>query len=276
MAEAASATPQQKAQVQQAEYFTNPPFRSFSYQGKFYPSFLSPATISVRINRQGIGRIHLTVYNRTDTLQPVVFADSAFLSEQQMRRFYGALDSAAVLTMTRVPQTGTDGITVVNQIAQDKAHHTVNFWSPRKANYPREHRVVEAVLGVARHSFTTVQQQEYFERLEQYFDFGLPCRVTSTDPYEVRIYGNLSSNEEAVLTRFVQALPSDVPILVDMTNFEGMGTMFYPLFRSLLTRNHRVMWLPSVEAAKQLEEIGVAKSHLATSGEEARKALQHW
>ena len=171
-------------------------------------------------------------------------------------------------------QLGLDGITVYNTISQESAQNKFKFWSPRKNSAPQEHKLVEAVLGLCQRKFTTQKEQEYFESLEQSFDFGLPCKITSTDPFEVRMYGGLSSNEEQELTKFIHQLPSDRPLLIDMTNFEGMGTMFYPLFRSLLARNNQIVWVASKWSRKQLQEIKVPADRITVSTRAGRSLIQ--
>jgi hypothetical protein len=184
------------------------------------------------------------------------------------------LAGVPMLKMTSKEQQGTDGITVYNTVVQDSASNKFTFWSPRKNSAPQEHRLVEAVLGLAQRKFTTQKEQEYFESLEQYFDFGLPCKVTRTDPFEVRIHGRLSSDEEKELTSFVQQLPSDRPILIDMTNFNGMGTMFYPLFRRLLVRNPRIVWVASKRSLEQLQELGIPAASITMTIADGRAMMQ--
>lgn len=247
---------------------------SFSYQGEFAPSFLSPCTISITTKDNG-GLIKLLTYKYGNNSKTVSLADSANLSPADLDFFFTKLDSVPVLNMVTNKQLGLDGITVYNTVLKDGISNKFEFWSPRKTQNPQEHKVVEAVLGLARRTLTAQKEQEYFESLEQYFDFGLPCKITSTDPFEVRIYGSLSSNEEYELNKFVQALPSNNPILVDMTNFSRMGTMFYPLFRSLLARNTRIVWVTTSWGGKQLQEIGVLTDRIATTTKDGRALIQH-
>jgi hypothetical protein len=157
---------------------------------------------------------------------------------------------------------GSDEMTVYNTVSQDSLSNKFKCWSPRKDSAPQEHKLVEAVLGLCQRKFTAPQQQAYVESLEQYYNFGLPCRVTSTEPFEVRLCGSLSSDEEQDLTRFVRALPTANPILIDVTNFEGMGTIYFPLFRRLLVQNTRIVWVASEWSSKLLREMGVPASRI--------------
>jgi hypothetical protein len=234
---------------------------SFSYQGEYYPSFMAPCTISI-VAKGKSAHLWLSVFQYRDTVTTLSFATSAALSPADLAFFFAKLDRVPVLRMGTKEQIGTDGITVYNTVSQDSLTNKFKFWSPRKASAPQEHKLVEAVLGLCQRKFTAPQQQVYLESLEQYFDFGLPCKVTSTEPFEVRLYGSLSSDEEQDLTRFVRALPTAKPILIDVTNFEGMGTMYFPLFRRLLVQNTRIVWVASEWSRKQLWEMGVPASRI--------------
>jgi hypothetical protein len=245
----------------------------FRYRGEYYPSFMPPCIITI-VARDSTQRITLRAYDDHRATPVTIVQDSAHLSSADLTFFFSKLDSIPVLKMRTKEQLGMDGITVYNTISRDSAQNKFQFWSPRKDNAPQEHKLVEAVLGLARRKFTTQQEQEYFESLEQYFDFGLPCKVTSTNPFEVRMYGSLSSNEERELTRFVQQLPSDRPILIDMTNFEGMGTMFYPLFRRLMTRNPCIVWVASKRSLEQLQELGVPAASITMTSADGRTRIK--
>ena len=218
------------------------------------------------------------VYHYVDTTEVISFADSATLTKDDINYFFTAVDSLSVLKM-KSPEYpgGTDGITVYNNITLDTSRNEFKFWSPRRNRNPQEHKLVEAILALSRRKFAMLKQQEYFESLEQYFDFGLPCKITSTNPLEVRVYGDLSANEEQELNTFVNSLPIDKPILIDMTNFNGMGTRFYPLFKSLLKRNPDIVWVTNTkgESLKQVQEIGVPVNRIVNSVTDGRALRAH-
>ncbi|MCB9174367.1 MAG: hypothetical protein H6589_07145 [Flavobacteriales bacterium] len=243
----------------------------FAYYADFGPSFMPSCRISI-IRKDKIGQIKLTVYNFRDTSRTlrINYADSVELTESDFKYFFNTLDTISLMKMKSDSSMGFDGIGVHNTCYQDSIKNSFYFWSPNKGS--KEHKIVEAVIGLSRQKFTAMKYQEYFESLEQYFDFGLPCKKISDNPYEVRIYGSLSSNEEKELNKFINELPSDRPILIDMTNFEGMGTMYYPLFKSLITRNNKIVW--ATRYKQQLKEIGVDTSKIAADIETARQWMK--
>jgi hypothetical protein len=60
---------------------------------------------------------------------------------------------------------------------------------------------------------------------------------------------------------------------MDLSGFEGMGTLLYPLFARFHTRPGRTAWLVNAPAARQLLEAGIPRSHLHETLEAARAAL---
>lgn len=243
----------------------------FAYYVDFDPSFMPSCRISI-IKKDKIGQIKLTVYNFRETSRTlgINYADSVVLTESDFKYFFNTLDTISLIKMKSDSSMGCDGIGVHNTFYQDSIKNAFYFWSPNKGS--KEHKIIEAVIGLSRRKFTGMKYQEYFESLEQYFDFGLPCKKISDNPYEVRIYGSLSSNEEQELNKFINKIPSDRPVLIDMTNFEGMGTMYYPLFKSLITRNTKIVW--ATKYKQQLKEIGVDTTKIAADIETARQWMK--
>lgn len=243
----------------------------FAYYVDFAPSFMPSCRISI-IKKDRIGQIKLTVYNFIDTsgTTRINYVDSVELTESDFKYFFNTLDTISLMKMKSDSSIGLDGIDVNNTCYKDSIKNTFYFWSPNKGS--KEHKIVEAVVGLSRQKFTAMIYQEYFESLEQYFDFGLPCKKINDSPHEVRIYGILSLNEEKELNKFINELPANRPILIDMTNFEGMGTMYYPLFKSLIDRNPKIVWV--TRNKQQLMEIGVDTTKIFEDIEIARQWLK--
>lgn len=244
----------------------------FAYYADFLPSFMEPCRIEI-VSKTNIGRMKITVFKPTKQDREILFTDSTVLDKVDLNSFFNTLDSISLLKFKPGKENmGLDGIKVYNTVYSDSATNEFKFWSPRKTTEPKEHKIVEAVIELARKKFYTLRHQEYFESLEQYFDYGLPCKIISQNPYEIRIYGILSIDESYYLNNFIKSLPHDKPILIDMTNFQSMGTIFYPLFKNLTERNKNVLWATSY--TRQLKEIGVDTSTIFADIESARTKLK--
>ncbi|GAB3858780.1 hypothetical protein GCM10028822_34320 [Hymenobacter terrigena] len=213
----------------------------------------------------GAGQVSLTVAQALDE-GPVLAADSVPLTARELGQFFAALDPVDLLRLDPHPRPGTDGVTVYNTVARDSQQNAFHFWSPGPQT--PEHRVVEAVLGVVRRKFPARQHQEYVEDLEQYFAFPLPCKITRRAPFEARMYGTIAMRQQDTLARFVEGLPSDQPLLLDVSNFHLDFGYCYPLFKALLQRNARVVWVTAPASCwneQALQEIGVAPGLIAPS-----------
>lgn len=246
--------------------------QDLQYSVGFYPSFLNSCKIEFyRKSDKGKIKIEINGFTRYNKFTTIV--DSAEFSEQDVQHFLNQLDTIDLLkAKTILNDRGMDGITVSNTVSIGTRTNVFQFWSPDKTK--KEHKIVEALIGMSRQKFRDLKHQEYFELLEQYFDFGLPCKITQERPLEIRIYGSLSSNEEQELNKFVNDLPSDRSILIDMTNFNGMGTMFYPLFQNLIRRNDKIFWASTYKT--QLKEIGVDTTKIFEKVVDTRNALNNY
>jgi hypothetical protein len=242
---------------------------NFEYHTTFSPAFFNSCQISIS-RKNNIGQLKLTVYNFIDTTENFSFSDSAVLSASDFNFFFHKLGSISLMKMKSNRSMALDGIGVQNTYLQDIHKNSFYFSSPNKGS--KEHQIVEAVFYLSKRKLTKKNAQEYFESLEQYFDFGLPCKKIRDKPYEIRIYGTLSSSEEQALTKFIHDIPSNQSVIIDMTNFGSMGTMFYPLFRSLIKRNKQLIWATTYTI--QLKEIGVDSSHIVPDIQTARQLLK--
>lgn len=239
----------------------------FNYRIEFSPSFMPPCTMEIS-ESGSTAQFKVTIHELKDTTLTIGLLDSVNLTKSDLDSFFRGLGDIDLLQAKTDENQGLDGIRVRNFVSKGEKHNEFYFWSPRKET--KEHKIVEALVELSRKKFTDLKHTEYFESLEQYFDFPLPCKITSKDPWEVRIYGALSVDEKSTreLTQFLNSLPSDKPALVDMTNFQGMGTLFYPLFRNLIKRNSRIIWVTRDNS--ELLEIGVDRSKIVNEVETGR------
>jgi hypothetical protein len=244
---------------------------SFKYQGDFYPAFLPPATFVIQTH-QKTGQLKLTRAKSRSSREQLV--DSVALGEQDVRFFFEALDSVSLLTMVNKENLYTDGIGIENQVWQNGLHNSFRFSNPKQPS--PEQQLVAAVLGLARRKFPHLPHKAYFESVEEYCDFGLPCELTSARPWEVRIHSVIYGDDKWLnnLHAFLQRLPPDQPILIDMTNSHGMAWKCFPVFRAFLARNARVIWVPSAAALTDLQELGVPANHIAKTVAQGRQLVQ--
>jgi hypothetical protein len=104
--------------------------------------------------------------------------------------------------------------------------------------------LLDPVFTLLRSHLKEQVEINYIEDLEQYFDFGFPIKQVAHNPLKYRIYGALSVDDATTrkLNDFIDSVPADESIIIDMSNFQSMGTTFYPNFQRLLKRNHHIEW----------------------------------
>ncbi|MEH0154520.1 hypothetical protein V6R21_10275 [Limibacter armeniacum] len=101
------------------------------------------------------------------------------------------------------------------------------------------------------------------EQLEQYFDFRLGLKKLSNDPLTYKLYGSISVDEADELYDFFDSLPIDKVVLIDMSNFNGMGTMFDEDFLELSESHKKVTWINCSKGAKDtLERSGIKSKRI--------------
>jgi hypothetical protein len=92
-------------------------------------------------------------------------------------------------------------------------------------------------------------------------------------PRRIRLFGGLSSSHEQALQSLFASVGSGEPVLMDLSNLEGMGTLLHPLFARFHARTGRTAWWVSAPAARHLEEAGIPRDCLYEDLELARAVL---
>jgi hypothetical protein len=81
--------------------------------------------------------------------------------------------------------------------------------------------------------------------------------------------------DETALRDLFNSLSPDEPYVIDMTNFEGMGTLLYPAFVEFALRNPRTSWAASTSALSHLQAMRITNSSVFQTVEEARHSLEN-
>jgi hypothetical protein len=97
----------------------------------------------------------------------------------------------------------------------------------------------------------------YIELLEEYFG-RLPAKLFEETPRRLRIYGHLSVMDRKGLTDLIAKVANEQALIVDFTNFGGMGTILYKEFEPLKAiKDLKVLVRADNEhVLQQVKEIG--------------------
>ncbi|MBL7806121.1 MAG: hypothetical protein JNL02_20425 [Saprospiraceae bacterium] len=228
----------------------------------FYPSFEHASEFNIEMNDK-TPRMKFTIskvnHNGMLEYSIVPFDSSAIpLSESGYREFKSAIDRIDWKHYKPAGErTVLDGVSgVINIIGHSSDTTTIYFHSPDRASFKTEYEIIDAFFNLAEKEVQALNHLEYLEALKCYFDYGLPIKKTGDNPLEYRFWGHLTSNEGKDLNDFLKNLPDNQPVIFDCTNFPGMGTMYYELFRKTNTEKDIYYLLKENSEQEDLTQIG--------------------
>lgn len=167
----------------------------------------------------------------------------------------------AIVAAPRESSHGLDGMTCSFDLKVNDASVQAAIWGLRRQ---RHGALWELVDGLWRLLYRDgpMQYRPYLEHVSLYFRDELP--LTWLSPTDARLYSRLSSNGLEALDEALHHAPPGCTI--DMSNFEGMGTILYPLFRAADERAV-VRWIVNDAARRALLAAGIAESKLVQTTE---------
>jgi len=245
----------------------------------FAPSFISASQLNIKVN-QDSGALNLRVYKnfknkeyRIDTTVVVPLGKitelTNFLKTYKFRikgnidtigshKVFENGDSVLVYSVTM----GTDGIDVYGVFNRENNDQKFAFWSPKKET--ENARFMALILDLTESAFPSQPTTDYLEQLEQYFPHHLGLKKLSDySPLTYKLYGDISSDDEDDLEVFLKSLPVNTKVIIDMSNFSGMGTMFYSWFEDYCVGKKNIYWLnPTDRGLIDLYKIGIRNRYI--------------
>jgi hypothetical protein len=149
--------------------------------------------------------------------------------------------------------------------------YSFSAWSPSGDSLQGQYFLL--LYKLAWDSLHDETSAERLEQLHGYLGLGLSARVIDESPRRLRLFGSFSSGDEEELHACFSELASDEPLVVDMTNFDGMGTILYPLFSRFANARKRLAWVGSPNAVRHLKEIGINEESICSSLDAAREKV---
>ncbi len=225
---------------------------------EFHPSFIENSTLAIEKQSD---EFVMTI--ETESIEESVMVSKSNLTQlDSLLSVYnfehkGAIDTIGYEKVIENGDTvvyyqlsmGCDGIDVYGKLVKANSEKTFKFWSPDKED--KNHELIQILFGIMYKQFDNQNTTNYMELLEQYFDFGLGLRKLNDNPLTYKLYGTISSNELEELYAFFESLPIDERVYIDMSNFNGMGTMFDEDFLELSESHKLITWINCSVSAKQ-------------------------
>src|ERR1043166_119731 len=175
------------------------PLESFEFDAKFEPAFLPKSHLTLRPS----GNSAKLVIN--------ISGDSASVPVDASVAAEFIRDATSVTVAANKHEEGLDGCDVQLRLkVGGKQLLASKVWSPTKESAPTEDALLRALYKVTERSRVPSWHAEYLERLYGYFDNIQPrWKVLGGNPFTVRFYARLSSDDIPAFRSLVASLPRD-------------------------------------------------------------------
>lgn len=147
---------------------------------------------------------------------------------------------------------GIDGMVIDIDIVTNKTTCEGSLWSPRLQEY-LEFNVLFHYCWKAFYG-TNTAYDVFLEQIFGYFDWG-PSIIRQEEG--LKIFGRLSVSDYEALELALLDLNRVDSATIDMRNFEGMGTLLFPVFWEFSQQNPKTIWLVNDSAASYLERAKI-------------------
>lgn len=203
---------------------------------------------------------------------PVRFQESAVVALSPASEFWNRIETLNPETIRTQQQAGCDGMSVTASYRKGDIEASFSAWSPDINSIPGQFLVL--VYGLAWEALKESRSIQRLEQLHNYMGLGVPARIVEGEFTCLRLFGSISAGMEDSLRELFAKLSSEDRLLVDMTNFDGMGTILYPLFIEFAGNQSRVRWVANENARQHLSSIGIAKEDIFSEPESAMSELR--
>lgn len=204
--------------------------------------------------------------------EPRLLTESIELDETSAAAFWNAADERDIWGVADGNDFGIDGISVDVETSKGPSASDFHAWSPDLAS--PQGRCVDIVFQLA---WNYVEENDSAKRLEEIFGYiynTIPHRVFHGRPLTLKIFGCLSSAQEEKLVQTLDQFRDAPAVLVDMSNFEGMGTLLHPVFQTFAHGAGRKAWLVNDASREHLIAAGVPAETLFDAQKEASVWLE--
>lgn len=204
---------------------------------------------------------------------PDLYGESVSLTEAKSHTFWNTLLNVDLGTITATENPGLDGMSVSVTYRESDSTHSFKTWSPKPTS--REGQCIGLVYEFAFDNLSNPESIIVLEQLHTYLHRGLPARVISGDPICIRLFGLMSISDSDELRNLFDSYQNELPLLVDMSNFDGMGTMLVPLFQNFDKRPGKIAWYAPNNTAEYLRSADISTEVLFNDKETALEWLRH-
>lgn len=203
---------------------------------------------------------------------PTQFQETIAVPFEQADAFWKLMTSLNPASVRPKKVLGLDGMSIIAAYQDWAAESEFESWSPDPTSPEGEYLGLIYRLG-----WEVLRNETSIERLEGlhgYLRLGLSARIIPGEVKCLRLFGSLTSSDERALRKVFESLPKEEPLLVDMTNFDGMGTLLFPAFVDFSSGHNQLAWAVSKDARRYIEAMKMQEPVLFDTVAEATRWLR--
>jgi hypothetical protein len=236
----------------------------------FYPAFHLPIQVKILKNNDS-GYLTCKVLGR-DTLHKITAFDSVLLTKNDFDTFFKILDTVSLLKMHyETVDIGMDGITIDATIIQNEETNKFATWSPSRKEKPIDYKFLDAVFDLINKKLP--KEENYIEDVQDYLSYGLGIKIKNDNPAIIKMYGGYTIFDATKLQLFFDSLPRDKPIIMDMSNFGGMGSILHDYFAVCDGTHEKMIWVTPGDWKEYFTRVGIDTNKMVSDIETARKMI---
>jgi hypothetical protein len=201
---------------------------------------------------------------------PVLWRDSADAALEQAHAFWSEIE-ALEFDSTGSEMLGVDGMTVNGVLFAGETTAEFETWSPDPPT--PEHRFAAALWSLADSCLREDVTVRLLEQLHRYLGLGAPVKLARGPFTTVRLFGGLSTHDESTLRATFGEVTPNEPLLMDLSNVDGMGTLLHEVFSAVAKRPGVTAWIASEGALPHVQAIGVPPSTVFADRDQAEAWL---
>ena len=241
-----------------------------------FPSFHAETLLQVTERLEGttfrLFTFSSSLWYSDEGKEPTRYQESIPVPQDLAELFWASIENLNPASIQHANAIGLDGMSVNAAYRHGKTETDFEAWSPAPESAPG--RYICLIYDLA---WKVVNKQLSIERLEQlhgYLQLGLSARVIDGEVKCLRLFGSLSSNDEEALRTMFSSFGQDEPLLIDMTNFDGTGTLLYTVFIEFASHRQNVAWAASKSARTHIDSMGLTAPKVFETTDDAVEWLR--
>ncbi len=239
---------------------------NFNLEVQFLPAFSNPVKLKlVKEIDSGylectVNELHFTRYT-VSTSRKIKSISKINLSKTDFERFFKILDTTSLLELRDDSIYGRDGISIIVDILQDSLKNKAQIWSPERENATNFYNLLDALFDLANRKL--IFQEKHIEDIQIYLSYSPWMKVKCTAPLIIKMFGSYSVDDTCTLRTFFDLLPKNQRVIIDMTNFHGMGTVLDFYFHDSEDLREKLIWVTGNNKQKEyLLRIGCTEDKM--------------